>query len=80
MQQLTKWSLGYQLVYQISGAIYSAGVLSIHVSCMQLPLETLTLTSFSVSNDYLLVSRLNALYTPHAWIPHVLGLFSIIDV
>ena len=39
---MTEWPLGYELVHIISGAIYFVGVLSIHVPCMQLSLETLT--------------------------------------
>ena len=73
VQRLTEWSPRYQLVHQVSGAICSAGALSIHVPCMQLPLETLTLMGLSASKDYSLVSRLNALYTPPTWIPRDLG-------
>jgi len=80
MQRLTEWSPGYRLVHQISGAICYVGGLSIHVPCMQPPLETLTLTSLSASKVYLLVPRLNALYTPLTWIPRVLGLPPISDV
>jgi len=70
----------YQLMHQCCGAICYMGALSIHVLCMQLPLETLTLTDLSASEDYLLVSRLNALYTTPAWVPRVLGLPLISDV
>ena len=47
---------------------------------MQLSLETLTLMGLSASQDYSLVSRLHALYTPRAWFlrdlgfPHILRL------
>lgn len=67
-------------MHQISGAICYVGALSTHVPCMQLSLETLTLTGLSVSNDYLLVSHLNVQYTPPAWISRVLGLPPISDV
>jgi len=40
---------------------------------MQLPFETLTVMGLSASGSYSLVSRLNVLYTPLAWIPHDLG-------
>jgi len=73
VQRLTEWPPWYQLVHQVSGAICSVGALSIHVSCMQLPSETLTLMDLSTSNECLPVSRLNALYTPLAWIPRDLG-------
>jgi len=73
VQRLTEWPPGYQLVHQVSGAICSAGALSIHMSCMQLPSETLTLMGLSASRNYLLVSCLNALYTPLAWILRDLG-------
>jgi len=73
MQVLTEWPPRYQLVHQVSGAICSAGALSIHVPCMQLSSETLTLMGLSASKDCLHVSRLNALYTPLAWIPRDLG-------
>jgi len=80
VQLLTEWSPGYQFVHQVFGAICSAGALSVHVSCMQLLLETLTLTGLSVPKNYLLVLRLNALYTPPAWIPRVSGPSPITDV
>jgi len=51
VQRLTKWSPGYQLVHQVSRAICFAGALSIHVPCMQLPLETLTLMGLSTSKE-----------------------------
>ena len=73
LQRLKEWPLGYQLVHQVFGAIYPAGALSIHVPCMQLPSETLTLMGLSASTNYLVVLRLNALYTPPAWIPRDLG-------
>ena len=65
------------LVHLTSSAICFVGALSIHVPCMQLSLETLTLMGLIASQDYLLVSRLHALYTPRAWIlrdpgfPHI---------
>ena len=43
VQRLTEWLPRSQLVHQISRAICSVGALSIHVPCMQLPLETLAL-------------------------------------
>jgi len=39
------------------------GALSIHVPCMQLPLETLTLMVLSASKDYSHVSRLYVIHT-----------------
>ena len=73
VQRLIEWLQGYQLVYQVSRAICSASALSIHVPCMRLHSETLILMGLSASKDCLLVSRLNALYTPLAWIPRELG-------
>jgi len=72
VQRLTEWPPGYQLVHQVFEVICYAGALSVHVSCMQLLLKTLTLTGLSVPKNYLLVLRLNALYTSLAWIPRVL--------
>ena len=63
VQRLTECPPGYQLVHQIYGAICSTSALSIHVPCMQLPWETLTLMGLSASKDCLLVSCLNVLYT-----------------
>ena len=73
VQRLIEWPPGYQLVHQVSRAIYYADALSIHMPCMRFPSETLTLMGLSASRSYLLVSRLNALYTPFAWIPRDLG-------
>jgi len=49
------------------------GALRIHVSCVRLSLETLTLMGLSASQDYSLVSRLHVLYKPRAWILRDLG-------
>ena len=73
VQRIIEWSSGYQLVHLVSGAICFVGALSIHVPCMQLSLETLTLMGLSAFQDYSLVSRLYTLYTPHARILRVLG-------
>jgi len=63
---LTVWPPGYQLMHQRCGAICSIGALIIHVSCMQLSLETLVLMGLDASRKYLLVVDLNVLYTPYA--------------
>jgi len=73
VQRLIEWPPRYQLMQQCCGAICSMGALSINVPRMQLPLETLTLMGLSASKDYLLMARLNALYTQHAWITRDLG-------
>ena len=46
---MTEWSLGCQLVHLISSTICFVGALSIHVPCMQLSLETLTLMGLNAS-------------------------------
>jgi len=53
-------------MHQRCRAIYSTSALIIHVSCMQLSLEILTLMGLGASRVYLLVLDLNVLYTPHA--------------
>jgi len=70
---MTKWPFGYQLVHLISSAICLVGALSIHVPCMQLSLETLTLMGLNASYNYPHVLRLHVSYTPRAWIPYDLG-------
>ena len=60
-------------MHLISSAICFVGALSIHVPCMQLSLETLTLMGLSASQDYSLVPHLHGLYTPRAWILRELG-------
>ena len=70
---MTEWPLGYQLLHLISSAICFVGALSIHVPCMQLSLETLTLMGLNASQDYPHVLCLHASYTPRAWILRDLG-------
>ena len=73
VQRIIEWSSGYQLVHLVSGAICFVGALSIHVPCMQLFLETLTLMGLNASQDYPHVLHLHVSYTPRAWIPRDLG-------
>ena len=70
VQRKTEWLPGYHLVHLVSGTICFVGALIIHVLCMQLSLKTLGLRGRSASQDYSIVSRLYALYTPRAWILH----------
>jgi len=60
-------------VHLISGAIPPGSALAVHVSCMQFHPRKVTLTSRIFSSGSLLVLRLNASSTPHAWTPRDLG-------
>ena len=79
VQRLTKWPPGYTHAPNLWGHMF-CGCPKYSRVMHATSFKTLTLTGLSASKDYLLVLCLNALYTPPAWIPRVLGFSLISDV